>query len=370
MKRKMNFAQIKRTVWWLGLIFCVGFTAARAQVPPSGTVIPTVCFDAKPETLTRTLANSLNIGDGSLQRPELTEAVPFGFYKVVINPGNATEESFPISYRLSTGFTIKLTAGANTGVPPFRFAHAMGETVLLTTNGQAVFGYNNLSSTAVTIPLGQFSLNWFFDGLPVYSTQPSVFQPGIYENILRVNVVSGYTLTWFLNGGQAISTAEAKQGCATITYQGRLSDGNAAANGQFDLQFQAFNLETGGTVQSESITLDNVQVTNGIFTVPLYFGSTLNNNFKSQFLEIGVRPGVSTGAFTTLTPRQPLTQVPFAVNAQTAQTAFDVRLQLTTNAPPAAECNETSEHGRMKVDATNNRLWICTAMGWKSTVMQ
>ena len=363
MKRKTNFARISRTVWWLGLIFFASFAAARAQV------IPTVCFDAKPETLTRTLANSLNAGT-IIFSPEVTQEIPRGFYKVVFNPNGTTEESFPISYVIVLGKTLKLAAGSNVLEPPFRFPHVLGETVLLTSDGQAVFGYNNTSSTAVTIPRGFSSHNYFFDGLLGYPTQPSVFQPGIYENILRVNVVSGYTLTWFLNGGQAISTAEAKQGCATITYQGRLSDGNAAANGQFDLQFQAFNLETGGTVQSESITLDNVQVTNGIFTVPLYFGSTLNNNFKSRFLEIGVRPGVSTGAFTTLTPRQPLTQVPFAVNAQTAQTAFDVRLQLTANAPPAAECNETSEHGQMKVDATNNRLWICTATGWKSTVLQ
>ena len=369
----MNFARISRTVWWLGLIFCVGLTAARAQVP-NGTVIPTVCFESKPETLTRTLANSLNEGDGSLQSPQMTEAVPFGFYKVVFNPDGATRESFPISYRLSSGFSIKLAAGANTSVPPFRFAHEMGETVLLTSDGKAAFGYNNTSSTAVTIGRG-IPNNYFFDGLLVYATQPNTFQPGIHENIVLVNVVSGYTLTWFLNGGQAISTAEAKQGCATITYQGRLSDAGNSANGQFDLQFQAFDSETGGVVQSELITLDNVQVTSGVFTVPLFFGSSLSNNFKPRFLEIGVRAGTSTGAFTVLTPRQPITSVPYAVNAQTAATATNVsggfvQLPLTTNAPPASECNAASQYGRQKVDATNNRLWICTATGWKSTILQ
>jgi hypothetical protein len=74
-------------------------------------------------------------------------------------------------------------------------------------------------------------------------------------------------LTWFLNGGKVASTAGAEQSCSTITYQGRLSAAGNAANGQYDLQFQAFDTETGGAAQSELITLENVQVTNGIFTV-------------------------------------------------------------------------------------------------------
>ena len=62
MKQKMNFAQISRTMLWLGLIVCVGLSAAQGQVPPSGTVIPRVCFEAKPETLTVTLGNAVTAG--------------------------------------------------------------------------------------------------------------------------------------------------------------------------------------------------------------------------------------------------------------------------------------------------------------------
>lgn len=57
--------------------------------------------------------------------------------------------------------------------------------------------------------------------------------------------------------------------------------------------------------------------------------------------------------------------------------AFELTGALTATAqqtdnptPPASECNETSERGRMKVDVTANRLYICTATGWKSTVLQ
>ena len=359
----MNFAQFSRTVWWLGLIFCVGLTA-RAQVPPSGTVIPTVCFASKPETLTRTATGDFN---NTYNFINLNQAIPDGFYALVINPGGTTQER--LTY-VRTGSSQTLIHPGGNGLPSqtFAFDHFQGETLLLIAEGDAVFGYKNTSSTAVTLTRGGSSSNSFSPGNIVYPSQPGVFQPGVHENVVRIKVLAAFPVTWRLNSRLAASNTT--QRCATITYQGRLSDGNAAANGQFDLQFQAFETETGGAAQSELTTLENVPVTNGIFTVPLFFGATLTDNYKAQFLEIGVRPGVSTGAFTTLTPRQPLTQVPFAVNAQTAQTAFDVRLQLTTNAPPAAECNETSEHGQMRVDATNNRLWICTATGWKSTVLQ
>ena len=381
MKRKTNFARITRTVWWLGLIVCVGLTAARAQVA-DGTVIPRVCYEAKPETFTRTLGFNHPVGSPSFS---FSQTVPQGFYRVVVNPGGTTQESFLYGMTIGNG-NIRINISGLPG-QTFANAHAMGETILLTADGEALFGYNNTSAAVVTIPRNTSSVssNAFGFGSNTYTLftgQPNDFQPGVQENVVRVKVlsdlrsISGLTVpTWHLNGSQATSTGNASQGCATITYQGRLSDAGSAANGQFDLQFQAFEAETGGIAQSLVITLDNVQVTNGIFTVPLYFGATLTDNYKAQFLEIGVRPGTSTGAFTVLTPRQPITSVPYAINAQNAATATNVsggfvQLPLTANAPPFAECNETSEHGQMKVDATNNRLWICTATGWKSTVLQ
>jgi hypothetical protein len=153
-----------------------------------------------------------------------------------------------------------------------------------------------------------------------------------------------------------------------------LSDGNTAANGQYDLRFTAFDALTGGAAQSAAVTVENVAAANGIFTVPLNFGSSFASNNKARFLEIEVRPGAATGSdpFTVLTPRQPITKVPFAVNAQNAQNVSGGRVQLplTTSAPQQLECDEQGERGQMKVDAVNNRLYICTATGWKSTVLQ
>lgn len=382
MKQKTNLAQISRTVSVMRkyarskcvftsfapllragfgiLIVCLGLTAARAQV------IPRVCYEAKPEILTRTLAGDEPVGRTLFT---LNQAVPGGFYRVVVNPNGATQESFTYG-SLSSGTKIALDV-IGLGSQMFLNAHAAGETVLLTTDGEAVFGYNNPTDAAITLLRGIASHNSFFPGALVYlPNQPTVFQPGVYENTVRVKAISGINLNWSLDNKLATSNATPGQGCGTITYQGRLSDAGSAATGQFDLQFQAFDTLTDGIAQSELITLEDVQVTNGVFTVPLFFGSTLNNNYNLRFLQIGVRPGTSTGAYATLAPRQPITQVPFAVNAQTAQTAFDVRLQLTAGAPLSAECNETKEYGQMKADATNNKLWVCTATGWKSTVLQ
>jgi hypothetical protein len=48
------------------------------------------------------------------------------------------------------------------------------------------------------------------------------------------------------------------------------------------------------------------------------------------------------------------------------------QLDLTTGAPPAADCDDPTEYARMKVDATDavaKKLWICTAAGWLSATL-
>lgn len=372
MKQQTNFAQISHTVILSGLILlaCSAFVGAQ-------TVIPTVCFEAKPETFTRTLTNNVSNASNTMY---LNEPASQGLYALVINPGGATEER--LVYGGSSGSSTIFISGNALPVQSYQFPHAAGETILLIAEGDAVWGYNNTSNAVVNIPRGVSSHNYFAPGNLVYASQPSIFQPGVNENVFRLKVLAAFPVTWFLNNGQA--TSNATQGCGTITYQGRLSDQNAAANGQYDLQFQAFDAETGGTSQSGLITIENVQVTNGVFTVPLKFGSTLFNNFKARFLEIGVRPGAATGndPFTVLTPRQPITSVPYAVNAQNALNATNatnvtgkgiVQLPLVSAPPPntlEGGCGNSTNLGNLKVDATNNRLYVCTATGWKSTVLQ
>jgi hypothetical protein len=96
-----------------------------------------------------------------------------------------------------------------------------------------------------------------------------------------------------------------------FTYQGKLLDGGVPANGAYDLQFKLFDALSGGSQVGSTLTQPSVTVTNGLFTVQLDFGNVFNGT--ALHLEIGVRPGGSSGAYTTLSPRQPLSPTPYTL---------------------------------------------------------
>lgn len=105
-----------------------------------------------------------------------------------------------------------------------------------------------------------------------------------------------------------------------FTYQGRLSDGGAAANGSYDLGFALFDAASGGAQIGATLTRPAVAVSNGIFTVTLDFGASPFAAGANRFLEIAVkRPADAT--FTTLAPRQQLTSSPYSVQSLSATTA-------------------------------------------------
>ncbi|HZE80331.1 MAG TPA: hypothetical protein VE604_05475 [Candidatus Polarisedimenticolia bacterium] len=108
-----------------------------------------------------------------------------------------------------------------------------------------------------------------------------------------------------------------------FTYQGKLTDSGSSANGQYDFQFKLFDTATvgTGTQQGSLVSVTNVTVTSGIFTVQLDFGACASCfNGAPRFLEIAVKP-TSVPTFTTLTQRQPMTSTPYAIKSQTATSA-------------------------------------------------
>src|SRR5688572_10782578 len=58
-----------------------------------------------------------------------------------------------------------------------------------------------------------------------------------------------------------------------FTYQGRLMNGGNPANGQYDFLFSLWDALTGGNQVTGTLTLLNVTVTGGLFTVRLDFGA-------------------------------------------------------------------------------------------------
>ncbi len=111
------------------------------------------------------------------------------------------------------------------------------------------------------------------------------------------------------------------QSTTAFTYQGRLQDNGISANGNYDFEFKLYDQLSDGTQQGATITLDNVQVANGIFTVQLDFGANAFANGQVRYLEIGVRSGASLGAFTLLTPRQQIMPAPYAIRSQSSAKA-------------------------------------------------
>lgn len=96
----------------------------------------------------------------------------------------------------------------------------------------------------------------------------------------------------------------------SFNYQGRLTDGGAPANGAFDIEMRLFDAAAGGAQVGSTITLNDQVVSNGVFSAALDFGAQFSGN--ARWLELRVRPGVSVGAYTTITPRTLLDSTPYA----------------------------------------------------------
>ncbi len=143
----------------------------------------------------------------------------------------------------------------------------------------------------------------------------------------------------------------------SFTYQGRLTENNQPANGTYDLQFTLYGAASGSaqvcpTAADDIEERGDVQVTGGLFTVQLEFCAAAFDG-DARWLEIGVRAGSATGTYTILSPRQPITPVPYALHAKrtgelelpftaSAETAGDdavleIEQTETTDAGPALE---------------------------------
>lgn len=219
-----------------------------------------------------------------------------------------------------------------------------------TGNYIAYFGYSNASTTNVVFRVD--GGNNFYRPAEAatpanYQNAISIFAPGVHPRAVSVVLPLNAPVTWFLGTYTATTAFDPANLCGSdgansrlMTFQGRLSDGSQTATGVYDLQFQLFNALTDGTARTTQITLEDVPVVNGIFTVQLDPGANLLRSSgggnttpdlklnpaildgENLFFEIGVRAGNTTGAYTTLTPRQPLTAVPLAMRANTAINAF------------------------------------------------
>ncbi len=109
----------------------------------------------------------------------------------------------------------------------------------------------------------------------------------------------------------AISAASAQTLGGGFTYQGTFADNGAPANGIYDFEFALYSVASAGT-PTQTLSQADLAVNGGLINTVLDFGAASYNG-AVKWVEVRVRPGASTGSYTTLSPRQALTGAPYSL---------------------------------------------------------
>jgi hypothetical protein len=147
-----------------------------------------------------------------------------------------------------------------------------------------------------------------------------------------------------------------------FTYQGRLVDGTALANGNYELRFRLFDSVAAGTQVGGDVALPTVGVTNGLFTVQLEFGNGVFTG-ADRWLELSARPAGDPGALSVFDPRQPITAVPYALyslagsgDAAALTSGLLPDARLSGNIARSADLLSFSNTFGVRLGATNDAL--------------
>ena len=235
----------------------------------------------------------------------------------------------PLMCALFLFFSWGLAAAqAQTSQPVVPF---LNEVTVNPTTGLATayFGYQNPNTLTKTIRHGEPQN--FMDSPPEVCGQPEQFLPGVkhYAFACIFDYRQRSQIHWFLNGLFATAdtaTVVPQSQPSIFTYQGRLTDGATAASGSYQMQFSLYDTATGGTQIGTTLTITNISVSAGLFSVPLDFGSNPFTSGANRYLEIAVKRSGDPD-YTTLAPRQQLTAAPFAnhtINAGSADSLSNV----------------------------------------------
>lgn len=100
-----------------------------------------------------------------------------------------------------------------------------------------------------------------------------------------------------------------------FTYQGDLKAAGQSVNSTADFEFALFDAAVGGNMVGGAVSVSDVDVVDGRFTVALDFGSGVFNG-EARWIEIALRSPAGAGPFTLLTPRQAITAVPYALQTR------------------------------------------------------
>lgn len=141
--------------------------------------------------------------------------------------------------------------------------------------------------------------------------------------------------------GQAVTTA--------FTFQGVLKNSGSPINGQVDLQFRLYDAAVGGSQVGLTLSLNGVSLTDGLLTTSLDFGVTAFGG-SQRWLQISVSPpNAGGGPFTALTPRQPMTAVPYAMFALAGSGQWTPNGTALNYTPGNVSVGTTSQNGKVTI---------------------
>jgi hypothetical protein len=137
-----------------------------------------------------------------------------------------------------------------------------------------------------------------------------------------------------------------------FTYQGELLESGAPASGACDFNFSLWDAASGGTQIGTTVGAASVAVENGRFTASLDFGAAAFDG-DARWLEIAVRFPAGSGGYTDLTPRQPLTAAPYALQTRGifVDDAGQVGIGTVAPADPLHVVGSTTIDGTLHVDS-------------------
>ena len=101
-----------------------------------------------------------------------------------------------------------------------------------------------------------------------------------------------------------------------FSYQGSLTSEGQPATGAHDFRFRLYDAQVAGGQIGPEVAADAVAVRNGVFATDLDFGDVFNG--RPRWVEVDVRASADLCDFSTLTPRQEIYPVPYALYAESA----------------------------------------------------